>query len=257
MDVPFPRVELTESQALYTTEELTEYLANKTIENLTKLGYITTEEDGQELKDILEGKEDINFALIDRINKNAGDSFNYRFWGTFGSTKSALYAWSSGDDTVYTKTEEIGKLTRLYNSDYSPYFGTDFKVTEVETNKYIITFDDEEAERNEDEDVISNALTELTSFYIKKGYKDKFRTIPCTKLINATDNQRIFFACPKKEGKLTFQINSKKRIELPSFEIDLGYVDIYGSPIMYNVYYTISGYNSNSVLFEVEKGGII
>ena len=256
LDVPFPRIELTESQSLYTPEELTEYLANKTIENLTELGYITTEEDAEELKNILEGKEDINFALIDRINKNAGDSFNYRFWGTFGSTKEALYAWSSGEDTVYTKTEEISKLTRLYNADYSPYFGVDFKVTEVEPNKYAITFDDEEAERNEDEDVISNALAELTSFYIKKSYKDKFRTIPCTKLINATNNQRLFFACPKKEGNLTFYINSK-RVELPSFEIDLGYVDIYGSPIMYNVYYTVSGYNSNSVLFEVKKGGMI
>ena len=256
LDVPFPRIELTESQSLYTPEELTEYLANKTIENLTELGYITTEEDAEELKNILEGKEDINFALIDRINKNAGDSFNYRFWGTFGSTKEALYAWSSGEDTVYTKTEEISKLTRLYNADYSPYFGVDFKVAEVEPNKYAVTFDDEEAERNEDEDVISNALAELTSFYIKKSYKDKFRTIPCTKLINATNNQRLFFACPKKEGNLTFYINSK-RIELPSFEIDLGYVDIYGSPIMYNVYYTVSGYNSNSVLFEVKKGGMI
>ena len=256
LDVPFPRIELTESQALFSNEELTDYIATKTIENLTDLGYITTEEDGEELKNILEGKEDINFALIDRINKNAGDSFNYRFWGTFGSTKEALYAWSYGDDTVYTKTEEISKLTRLYNSDYSPYFGVDFKVTEIEEDKYGITFDGEEAERNEDEDIISNALAELTSFAIKKSYKDKFRTIPCTKLINATNNQRIYFACPKKEGNLTFYINSK-RIELPSFKIDLGYVDIYGSPIIYNVYYTVSGYNSNSVLFEVKKGGMV
>lgn len=256
VDLPFPRIDLTEAQALYTEEELIDYIANQTIENLTNLGYITTVEDAKDLKEILVDPNPetvIDYKLIDRINENAGNFESYRYWGTFGQTKEAMYAWSYGDDTVYTKTEEIKEFTRLYKSDYSPYTGPDFKV-EVVDEKYTVTFDGEEAARNEDEDVISNALAELTSFYIKRSYKDKYRTIPCTKIINATNNQRFYFACPRRESNLIFYINSK-RVLLPSFDIDLGIVDALGNPILYTVYYTTTGYNSNSVLFEVKKGG--
>ena len=125
----------------------------------------------------------------------------------------------------------------------------------IEGNKYEIFYKGEENYRDEGKDLISDALAELTSFEIKKSYKDKYRTIPCTKLVNATNNRRIYFACPKREDSLTFYINTK-RVVLPSFDIDLGYIDVYGNPIMYTVYYTTTGYNSNSVLFEVKKGGM-
>lgn len=259
VDLPFPRVVLNESQSLYSEKELTNYIANKTIENLTNLGYITTVDEANELKDILVSEDPtvaISYELIDSINANAGKAYSYRYWGTFGSTNEALYAWSSKYDTVYTKTEEIKANTRLYKSDASIYTGKDFKVEKTEDNTYIITFDGEEAVRNEDEDVISNALAELTSFAIKKSYKDFYRTIPCTKIINATNNQRIYFVCPKREGELVFYINSKRAL-LPSFEIDLGDKDALGNPIIYNVFYTNTGYNSNSVLFEVKKGGMV
>ena len=49
--------------------------------------------------------------MIDRINENAGNFESYRYWGTFGQTKEAMYAWSYGDDTVYTKTEVEALLT--------------------------------------------------------------------------------------------------------------------------------------------------
>ena len=257
VDIPFPRVVLDESQSLYSEEELVNYLANKTIENLTNLGYIANAEEAADLKDLLvseDPNEVIDYALVSLINANAGKAYSYRYWGTFGSTNEALYAWSYEDDTVYTKTEEIRYNTRLYKSDASVYTGQDFKVEEKD-NKYIVAFDGEETVRNEDEDVITNALAELTSFMIKKSYKDFYRTVPCTKIINATNNQRIYFACPKREGELIFYINSK-RVILPSFEIDLGDVDALGNIIMYNVFYTNTGYNSNSVLFEVKKGGI-
>ena len=52
---------------------------------------------------------------------------------------------------------------------------------------------------------------------------------------------------------IRFYINSK-RMELESFLIDLGYTDVYGNPILYNVYFTTTGYNSNSTLFEVIQG---
>ena len=256
VDIPFPIVSLTDSQQLMSDGEIRNYVANATIENLTDLGYIKTEKDKEDLKETLLGETELSFSLIDRINSNAGLSFYYRYWGTFGETKDALYAWSYGDETVYTKVETLTNIKpRLYNSDYSPYANIEFKPEEV-NGVYEIQYKGHPTERNEDLDVITNALSELTSFVIKKGYKDKYRTIPCTKIINAVENQRFYFACPTSEHNLKFYINAKK-VDLPSFEIDLGYVDPYGVPIMYNVYYTEVGYNSNSVLFEVKKGGMV
>lgn len=256
VDIPFPVVSLTDSQQLMSEEDLKNYMANVTIENLTDLGYLKTEKDAEDIKDVLLGDTELTFNLIDRINTNAGNKFYYRYWGTFGSTKEALYAWSYESHVVYTKVAELtDKKPRLYNDDYSPYANIEFQAVEVD-GEYVIKYKGNLAERNTDLDVISNALSELTSFEIKKGYKDKYRTIPCTKIINATENQRFYFACPVSETNLRFYINAKK-VDLPYFEVDLGYVDAYGAPIMYNVFYTETGYNSNSVLFEVKKGGMV
>lgn len=199
LDIPFPIIELSESQALLPDSELRTYVATETINNLTNLGYL----DGvntDEFKDILLGKQPIDFNMIDAINKNAGNVFSYRLWGTYSD------------------------------------------------------------------------LTELTDFYIKKCYKDKYRTIPCTKIINATGNIKIFFTCPAKEDNLRFYINSKRveviddleeqegyenKLVLGKFNINLNYTDAYGSPIMYSVYYTNRGFNSTGVLFEIKQGGMV
>lgn len=95
----------------------------------------------------------------------------------------------------------------------------------------------------------------LDSYTVRQGYKDKYRTLPCTKLISAVKDSKIFFACPSREENLKFYVNSK-RIELQSFETDLGYKSAYNIPLLYTVYYTNTGYNSNSVLFEVKQGGL-
>ena len=183
LDIPFPRITLTESEAVLPEEQLKDIIANKTIDNLNELGYLKGV-NKDKLKDIMLGKEPIDFNIINAINKSAGDSYSYRFWGTFKD------------------------------------------------------------------------VTELADFYIKKAYKDKYRTIPCTKLVSAIRNSKIFFACPASETDLKFYINSK-RVEMQSFTISLGYKDIYGTPILYNVYYNDKGYNSNSVLFEVKQGGMV
>jgi hypothetical protein len=135
--------------------------------------------------------------------------------------------------------------------------GDNFKLVE-EDGKYFITFTDitgevKVAERNEEEDVSSDALAQLTEYYITKGYKDKYRTIPCTKLISALRNSRLYFACPQTEENLRFYINSK-RVILKSFPIDLGFRDFNGRKILYTVYYTETGYNSNSTMLEVRQG---
>ena len=199
LDIPFPIIDLTESQALLSDAALRDYVATQTIANLTNLGYM----DGvnlEDFKNILLGKEPIDFNMIERINKNAGDTFSYRYWGTF------------------------------------------------------------------------NDLTELTDFYIKKCYKDKYRTIPCTKIINAMGNTKLFFACPVSETDMNFYINSKRvavvdnldqteeykgKSVIGYFDISLNYYDIYGNPVLYRVYYTNLGYNSTGVLFEIKRGGMV
>ena len=256
LDIPFPIVELTDSQKLLPINELTDLVATETIANLTDLGYMGGV-DTDYFKDILLGKTPINFDIINQINENAGNSLNYRYWGTYGATEGSLYAWAVEDNIIYTKSAELSVYTRLYNNDASPYMGENFKL-ESEDNKYFITFTDimgevTVAERNEEEDINSDALAQLTEFYITKGYKDKYRTIPCTKLISATGNSRLYFACPQSEENLKFYINSK-RVLLKSFPIDLGIRTLSGLKIMYNVYYTETGYNSNSTMLEVRQG---
>ena len=49
----------------------------------------------------------------------------------------------------------------------------------------------------------------------------------------------------------------KGKAVIGNFPINLGYTDVYGNPITYNVYYTNIGYNSTGVLFEVKQGGMV
>jgi hypothetical protein len=133
-----------------------------------------------------------------------------------------------------------------------------FLFADFENEKYFITYTDISgevtvAERNEELDVNSDALVQLTEYYITKGYKDRYRTLPCTKLVSATKNSRLYFACPQSEENLRFYINSK-RVLLKSFSIDLGFRDSMGAKILYNVYYTETGYNSNSTMLEIRQG---
>lgn len=254
LDIPFPIINLTESQELMSDKELKEYVALETISNLMDLGYLDdlSEDEIKELQKILLGEIPINFALIDKINRAAGEKYNYRFWGTYGSTGESLFAWAYKDNIVYTKKEELSVYTKLYNNDFSPYQGTDFIVSKDAKGSYKIYYKTHITERYESEDVISNALSQLTNYYISKGYKDKYRTIPCTKFISATKNARLYFACPATELNIKFYINSK-RVELDSFPIDLGYTDVYGNKLIYNVYFTTTGYNSNSTMLEVRQ----
>jgi hypothetical protein len=256
LDIPFPIVELTEEQKLYPINNLKDLVATETIANLTDLGYMD-DVDTEKFKEILLGKTPIDFEIINQINRNAGDKYNYRYWGTYGATNEALYAWAVEDNVIYTKGAELSVYSRLFNADASPYMGDNFRLEE-ENEKYFITYTDIEgtttvAERAEDEDINSDALVQLTEFYITKGYKDKYRTIPCTKLISATKNARLYFACPQSEENLKFYVNSK-RVLLKSFPIDLGIRTATGVKVMYNVYYTETGYNSNSTMLEVRQG---
>ena len=260
LDIPFPLINLTESQKLMADSDLRNYLATETTDNLVDLGYMDnlSEEELLEFKDILLGKTPINYSIISKINASAGNTLNYRFWGTYGATNEPLYAWGYKGALVYTKTLDLNRYTRFYNSDYTPYQGNDFTIIKNNSDKYEIYYVVSDgvfnkATRSLAYDVTTDALSQLTSYYIGKGYKDRYRTLPCTKLINASKNARLYFACPTSEDEVKFYINSK-RVELDSFPIYLGYTDVYGNPILYNVYFTTTGYNSNSTLLEVRQG---
>lgn len=214
LDIPFPILDLTESQSLLSDPDLKKYVVTQTIANLTNLGYLDnlTSDQKDLFEDILMGDQPVDDLaevneLARQINTNAGSTLYYRYWGTF------------------------------------------------------------------------NNLLDLTDFYIKKCYKDRYKTLPCTKLINATQNSKIFFACPEGEEDVRFYINSKRvdvvedldtLIQDPEtaeeykykqvigyFAVDLGFYRADGTPVPYRVYYTNLGYNSNSVLFEVKQGGMV
>lgn len=260
LDIPFPLITLTESQKLMADSDLRNYVATQTIDNLADLGYLNnlSDTEKEEFKDILLGKTPINYSIISKINSAAGDTLNYRFWGIYGASNEPLYAWGYKGHIAYTKTLDLSKYTRFYNEDYTPYQGTDFVLIKNKTDKYEVYYqvsegDIDKASRSVAYDVTTDALSQLTSYYISKGYKDRYRTLPCTKIINASKNARLYFACPASEDNVKFYVNSK-RMELESFPIYLGYTDVYGNPILYNVYFTTTGYNSNSTLLEVRQG---
>jgi len=94
-------------------------------------------------------------------------------------------------------------------------------------------------------------LIELTDFYIRKSYKDKYKTVPVTKIVNAKGGKYLFFALPTSVTGLKFYVNSTLKT-FDSFEILLGYKDVYGKDIPYTVYYDAGEkYASNSVTLEV------
>ena len=48
-----------------------------------------------------------------------------------------------------------------------------------------------------------------------------------------------------------------KELVLGKFNMDIGYVDVYGNPIPYTIFYTNKGFNSTGVIFEIKQGGMV
>jgi hypothetical protein len=91
----------------------------------------------------------------------------------------------------------------------------------------------------------------LSTFYIRKSYKDKYKTIAATKTINARGGKHIFIALPKDES-VEFYINGKLTTLL-KYDTVIGYTDIRETQIPYLIYYTQDVFNSNSVIVEMRK----
>lgn len=108
-------------------------------------------------------------------------------------------------------------------------------------------------------------LTELTEFYIEGSFKEVYKTVDVTKLINAVGGKRIFIAIPKEQvnKRLRFYINNVNvttdigvnaiSSTHPLVECLINSTDKQGIFENYRVFYTDKVYNSNSVLFEMRQ----
>ncbi len=93
-------------------------------------------------------------------------------------------------------------------------------------------------------------VTDLTDDYVRKSYKDKFKTLDCIKTVDARGGKKVFFALPMFNKEPKFYINSKLT-KMNNTDISLRYFDDFGNEIKYLIYYSDEGFNSNSVLLEV------
>lgn len=101
---------------------------------------------------------------------------------------------------------------------------------------------------------VFNKPEELTDFYITDQFRDKYKAPEFTRLVCAKKNQRIFVAFPKFEQDLRVLINSKfEDMEIVE-DVDLGVRDKNDFPVLYNLYLSPRGYNSNSNILEVRRG---
>lgn len=110
-----------------------------------------------------------------------------------------------------------------------------------------------------------DTLNDLTNFYIENSFKDIYRTISMTKLVNATGGKRLFVAIPSSQvnKRLRFYINNvnvSNQIgvgvdteEHPLMELTLNVTDTKGNNMNYTVFYTDTLYNSNSVILEMRQ----
>lgn len=110
-----------------------------------------------------------------------------------------------------------------------------------------------------------NSLIELTNFYIENSFKDTYKTIGTTKLINAMGGKRLFMAIPTSQvsNKLRFYINNTNMTNKIGISVDteehplvttyLNVTDKNGELMQYTVFYTDDKYNSNSVIFEIRQ----
>ena len=96
--------------------------------------------------------------------------------------------------------------------------------------------------------------TELTDFYITDQFRDMYRTPEFTRLVSAKKSQRIFVAYPTSEDDLRIFINGTLESMEVMTDIDLGVRNKNGGIILYNVYLSPKGYNSNSNILEVRRG---
>jgi hypothetical protein len=95
-------------------------------------------------------------------------------------------------------------------------------------------------------------ISELTDYYVRGSYKDKFKTVNMIKTIDCSGGKKVFLAYPTLKKDLAFYINNNK-VEMETTNINLRYFDITNNLIDYTIYYYDYYFNSNSVTVEVRS----
>lgn len=138
--------------------------------------------------------------------------------------------------SVYSK----GKMTLILNTELIDYnHGTKMLqvVREIENGTSISKLSNQD----------------FTEFYIKNSFKDIYATVPCTKIISASQGAKVWIAIPDIERDLDFYINSEK-VDMNVIEgVDLNMYAPGGAKLYYNVYMSQGTYNSNNVTLEIRR----
>jgi len=93
----------------------------------------------------------------------------------------------------------------------------------------------------------------FTEFYIKNSFKDIYATVPCTKIVSALRNSKVWVALPQTEGNVLFYLNNQlAEMDILS-GVNLGLYNAGGAPLYYNVFMSKDTFNSNNVILEIRK----
>ena len=156
-------------------------------------------------------------------------------------------------------------ITNLGQDGFCTVLDTKFDAEVPETIIYTRTIFSTETIRNNNmqlqivlETPSSATLSKLsnhtfTEFYIKNSFKDIYTTVPCTKIISALRNTKVWVALPNTEGPVTFYLNNKIAEMDVISDVDLGLYNAGGAPLRYNVFMSKDTFNSNNVIMEIRK----
>lgn len=109
VDIPLPLVDLTDTQQLYTDEELRNLLADQVIADLDSKGYLKGI-DLDKFRQILFGDSYLSFEQINTINKNTGFIMYPRFWGKYKEPEELTDFYITSQFRDMYKTPDFTKL---------------------------------------------------------------------------------------------------------------------------------------------------
>lgn len=191
--------------------------------------------------DTLEAHQDITIGDVDYIDVTVITlTGNYQNIIKTGDSINITNLGSRGTGVVRKSVYSKGKMTLILNTELIDY---------NHGNKMIQVV--REIENGTSISKLSNQ--DFTEFYIKNSFKDIYATIPCTKIISASQGAKVWIAIPDIEKDLDFYINSEK-VDMNVIEgIDLNMYAPGGAKLYYNVYMSQGTYNSNNVTLEVRR----
>ena len=221
---------ITENSTVISLDEIPDY-DDKPIKTYNTICQIDTLESHQDVT--INNVEYIDVTVITLTGNyqniiKTGDSINITNLGSRGTGVIRKSIYSKGKTTLILNTELI---------DYN--HGTKMLqvVREIENGTSISKLSNQD----------------FTEFYIKNSFKDIYATVPCTKIISASQGAKVWIAIPSIEKDLDFYVNSEK-VDMNVIEgIDLNMYAPGGAKLYYNVYMSQGTYNSNNVTLEIRR----